>query len=455
LLRICFLFLSIETPPPLLSSTQLFVVVDYCIESYKMSHDDLPVSAVAQASNSKSKNVSNNKNTSNRHTKQDMKMTKSPSHAVIKQEQALNSKSALRPAKQQQQQQSLPHDTPVKSKRLAPSGSDLSDYLGQQEEEPEQQQPQRHQDDTAKEADCQQTPVTTGTDDESVLENATLTIEDLEAKIRQVRKLIKLAKRNTAKDQEAACRMVRENETLENELDMDGTNGRPSSPGKQTVEGLTAACAKARQKLLDKDQAIAKMDARLGQVLAEADVLAKQVSLAEMSVLVDPSTTDTTSTKFAETTTAATDDDDVVLAEPVEFAEVSVLVDPSTNDTTSSKVADTTIATTDDEDEPVEHVDLDEVSVLVDQSTTDITSSNNITPDTTTAAKDDGDEDEDNGNSSSSSSSSNNSSESDDDDEIEDIDIDDDSSSNSSSESDESYQGFIIPQLPVYTPGAE
>jgi hypothetical protein len=63
-----------------------------------MSHDDMPAAAVAQASNNKSKNISNN------HTKQDMKMAKSPAHAVTKQEQALNSKSALRPARQQQKQ---------------------------------------------------------------------------------------------------------------------------------------------------------------------------------------------------------------------------------------------------------------------------------------------------------------------------------------------------------------
>jgi hypothetical protein len=421
--------------------------VDYCIESYQMSHDDLPVSVVAQPSNRKSKNISNNKNISNSHTKQDMKMAKRPSHAATKNEKALKRKSALRPAKQQQQQQqrqqSLPSDTPVKSKRMARSGSDLSDSFGQQ------QQPQKHRDDTAKKADYQQTPVTTATDDESVLAHTSLTIEDLKAKIRRVHKLIKMAKLNTAKDQEAARRMVRENEALENELDTDGTNARPSLPGKQTVEGLMAACAKARQKLLSADQAIAKMDARLGQVLAEADVLAKQIGLAEVSMLVDASATDTTSTKVADTTTTSTDDD--ILAKNVDLDEVSVFVDQFTSDATSFKVADTTTTNTDDEDddgenedELAENVDLKEVLMLVDQLTSDTT--NSKVTDTTTAATSDEAEDDD--------SSSNNSSE---------INIDDDSSSSSSSsgsssssESDnEGYQGFVIPQLPVYTPGAE
>jgi hypothetical protein len=370
-----------------------------------MASGDTPVSAATQTSNSNNKKISNSKSASDtRHMKQEMKMAKSPARAMAKQEQALNSKSTLRPAKpeqsphssnsntsnSEQEPSSLPNDndTPVKTRRETPSrsGSGLSDYFGYQEQE--QQQQEKHHDDTAKNSGRQQTPVTS--DDESVLENATLTIEDLEQKIRQVHKLIKLAKRNMAKDEESARRMVRENEALGNELS--------SLPPEQTVEGLTAACAKARQKLLDTDQAIAKLHARLEQVHAEADVLAEQVDLAKVSMLVDPSTTDTTSAKVTYTTTAVTDEDDEgkdVLAEQDDLAEVSMPVDQSVTDITSTKVTDTT-----------------------------------------TAAKDNENIDDD------SSSNNNCSSESDDED--------------TEGESDEEeYVGFTIPQLPVYTPGTE
>jgi hypothetical protein len=147
-----------------------------------------------------------------------------------------------------------------------------------------------------------------------------------------VHKLVKLAKRNTAKDQETARRMVRENEALENEIE----SSRSSLPGKETVEGLTAACAKARQKLLDTDQAIVKLQTRLEQVQAEADVLAEQVSLAEVSTSVDPSTTDTISTKVAckmITVTDNKDGDEGILAVHNDLDEVTMLVDQSTTDT--------------------------------------------------------------------------------------------------------------------------
>jgi hypothetical protein len=68
---------------------------------------------------------------------------------------------------------------------------------------------------------------------------------------------------------------------------------------------------------------------------------------------------------------------------------VSTSVDPSTSDTVSTKVADTMIAVTDNKDDDEDilavHNDLDEVTMLVDQSTTDTTSF--MVTDTSTAAK--------------------------------------------------------------------
>jgi hypothetical protein len=407
--------------------------VDYNT-AFKMSHDDITVAALAQAgnssTNSKSKNISNTKNISNSHTKQDMKMTKSPAQPVTKQEQALNSKSALRPTKQQQPRTSskealsslpnndTPNDTPVKTRRVARSGSDLSEHF----------------EDTAKNPEYQQTPITTATaDDESILENASTTINDLEQKIRQVHKLVKLAKRNTAKDQEAARRIARENEALENEL---------SLPGKQTVEGLTAACAKARQKLLDTDQAIAELQARLKRVQAETDALAEQVSLvSEASTPVDASTTDTISTKVVDTIIAVTDsagDDEDILAVHDDPDEVTMLVDQSTIDATStSKVTDTSTAANNDEDEVEVKVEVDEVKVEVDEVKVEVEAEVEEDDDKSSSSKSDSDHADNEGI---------------------DIDIDDDSSSSSSSSSesdDESYQGFVIPLLPVYTPDDE
>jgi hypothetical protein len=265
-----------------------------------MGHGDTRVSSAAEASN-----ISNSA-ADTRHMKQEMKMAKLPAHAKAKQEQPLLSKSTLRPddrpqqsphscktSKSKQALSSLPNDTPTKTRRSAPL--ELSDYFKAPGHEQQQPQQQCH-DDIAKTAYHKQTVV--ANDEESVLENPTLTIQDLEQKIRQMHKLIKLAKRNTAKDQEAARRIARENEALEQELD---TRSRSSLP-RQTVEELTAACAKARQKVQDTDQAIVKLRGRLDRVHAEADVPVVQDDLSESS-------TDATITKIADTTTAATMDD--------------------------------------------------------------------------------------------------------------------------------------------------
>jgi hypothetical protein len=289
-----------------------------------MSNGDTPISATAQAGNSNIKGNSNSASDT-RHMKQEIKTAKSPARAKAKQEQALSSKSTLRPASRPQQPRTsstsstsnskqeislLPNDTPVKTRRLAQlESSDDSKSPGHEQQQKQQkeqeQEPQRNpDDDTSKPASPQQTLVTT--DDAPALENPALIIQDLEQKIQQMHKVIKLAQRNTAKDQEAASRIARENEALGNELDMSYTSS--SSLPKQTVEGLTAACAKARQKLQDTDQAIVKLHARLKQVYAEADVRAEQVDLAESSMLVDQSITETTRAKVTGTTTAATDD---------------------------------------------------------------------------------------------------------------------------------------------------
>jgi hypothetical protein len=246
-----------------------------------MGHSDTRVSAAAQTSNISNSNISSNSAADTRHMKQEIKMADNRPQQSPRTSKTSKSKQAL---------SSLPNDTPTKTRRSAPL--ELSDYFKAPEHEQQQPQPQQCRDDTAKIACHQQTLVTN--DDESVLENPTLTIQDLEQKIRQMHKLIKLAKRNTAKDQEAARRIVRENEALETELDVRSSSSLP----KQTVEGLTAACAKARQKLLDTDQAIGKLRVRIDQVHAEADV-----DLSESS-------TDATITKIADTTAATTDDGD-------------------------------------------------------------------------------------------------------------------------------------------------
>jgi hypothetical protein len=93
---------------------------------------------------------------------------------------------------------------------------------------------------------------------------------DLEQRFDKVHKLVKLAQRNTAKDQEAARRIAKEMSfTGRNELSLPETN----------VIELTAACAKARQSCWIRIKYIVKLRFLLPQwVQAETNALTEQVS---------------------------------------------------------------------------------------------------------------------------------------------------------------------------------
>jgi hypothetical protein len=191
----------------------------------------------------------------------------------------------------------LPNEKTEKRHRL--TRLDLSDLElpGQQHHRVPKQSAH---DDTGTATCCQQTVVATAS---SVLE------KDLQEKIRRTKKLIKLAQRNTERQQEMANRLVRENEARCTQLDL---------LPKQTVQEaqLAVACARVRQQLVDTDQAIAALHSRLEQAQAKGDVLAEQVRVAKSAALImdqqaTKSTTNMT-TGMAATTPVmvATDDAD-------------------------------------------------------------------------------------------------------------------------------------------------